>query len=418
MHSETSIAQASHTSPTIELTLKQAVEFALEGNPDLIRRRQDEPVSLAVFHTAQVYPFNPQFQAQVLPSVRKRDGSSAAVDQQYAVLQRVELAHQQQFREDSARADLNRVRWDLQHADLLNVAQTERLFFGVLYLREVRDQAQSVADMSRQLLGVVQRRFKAGQASNADVVLARQEGQTARRQADLAEANYQTRLLDFARHLNIQEAVALQVVGSLSGTKWSMTPGEDQLSELVSGRPDIMAARAAIDVARSNLALARAARTPDMQIGPVYQRDEAATSFWGLLAQMDLPVVNTGTPLVRQRMTELRRQQVVLSQLEAKARLNARAAIQRYERARRLVEQSGSEFSKPLSKVLAPVEDEFKAGQIDLLQVFAVRTSLIHARQTYLDLLNELAQAAAEVTAATGLPAELLFSSRREAESP
>ncbi len=56
-----------------------------------------------------------------------------------------------------------------------------------------------------------------------------------------------------------------------------------------------------------------------------------------------------------------------------------------------------------------PFEDQFKAGQITLLQVFAARTTLAQAQQSYLDLLNELSQAAVDVTQATGvLPQDLL----------
>ncbi len=436
----------------MSVTLDEAIQLALERNPDLIALRQNEPVSLATFHAAQTYLYNPQFQTQILPYSRDRDGNTGSVSQQHVIVQTFELAHQQQFREDSARAALNQVRWTLQQAYLLNIAQTERFFFAALSQRQLTEQAKSIADLNEELLNVVQRRFKAGLAKKTDVILARQTSLTSRRQAELAEATYQTRLLDLRRYLNIQDGVPFDIEGDLARWKWrsvaqalqgwsassyenrtqpsanqntpplpelkndalsldlnAQTIDDMTLASLVSERPDVMSARAAVGVAASNHALARAARTPNLQMGPMYQRDQSATEFWGIQAQINLPVVNTGRPLMRQRRMELQRSQVVQNQLEAKARVEARTAIARYARARRLVEQARGDFATTLKKTLAPVDEEFKAGQIDLLRVYAVRASLIQARQTYFSLLTELALSAAEVTAATGLPAQQLF---------
>ncbi len=162
-------------------------------------------------------------------------------------------------------------------------------------------------------------------------------------------------------------------------------------------------------MARENLALADSLRTPNLQIGPMWQRDDSATQFWGVQGQMDIPVVNTGRPLVRQRWAELRQQQMTAARLEEKALLEARAAVRRYERARRLVEQSRTDFVMSLPDAAQPFEEQFQAGQIDLLQVFAARAALTQSRQSFLGLLNELVSAAADVTQATGLPAQFLF---------
>jgi len=179
---------------------------------------------------------------------------------------------------------------------------------------------------------------------------------------------------------------------------------EAMLRQLVVDRPDVMAARAGVTMAAENLRLAIAMRQPALQMGPMWQRDDASTEFWGVQAQMNIPLVNTGKPLVAQRIAELHQQRITVAQLENRAVLAARAAVQRYERARRLVDQSGGEFVRSLSDALRPFEDQFHAGQITLLQVFAARAALAQSRRSVLDLWNELALAAADVTQATGLP--------------
>ncbi len=404
----------------------------------------------AAYDVARTYPFNPQVQSQILPYTRDRNGNDAPVSQQYVIVETFELAGQQRFRAGAASANWNQVRGQIEQAELLNIAQTERLFFTAIYQRELRDLNQSLTSLNEQLVGVLERREQAGQANAADVSLARIQAQSARRQQRLAEATYQTALTALCNHLNLEADLLPELTGNwlewqwasfdailrspAAELTWPQSPSNEAVEpvdrgrlvapideaaamQLVANRPDVVAARASVAMARAALGLADAMRRPNLQMGPMWQRDNAATEYWGVQAQIDVPVVNTGSPLVRQRSAELRQQQITASQLANKAYLEARAAIQRYERARRLVEQSRGEMGVPISEAMRPFEDQFQAGQIDLLQVLAARASLAQSRQSFLDLLNELALAAADVTQATGLsPAQILIT--RSAASP
>lgn len=140
-----------------------------------------------------------------------------------------------------------------------------------------------------------------------------------------------------------------------------------------------------------------------------YQRNEDASVFVGFRAQMDIPVVNPGNPLVRQRHAEYHQRITTFEQLQARAELEARAAIDRYQRARRLIDRSQGEFGESMPAELQRLEAQFKAGEVDVLRVFTARTSFFQLRRARLDSLNEVAQAAAAVTAATGLPPATLI---------
>jgi len=416
------------------MNLEDAILLSLKQNPNLVAVRASEPVAHAAFHVAKVYPFNPQFQTQVLPYSRDRNGNDGVVSQQHVIVQTFELGGQRQFRRRAAAANWRQVSNTILQAELTTTAQTMRLFYTAAYQRELRDMSQSLADMNQHLVGVMQRRQKAGQANQADVDLARLQSQSSRRQQRLAEASYQTSLIQLQNQLNLDARVPLELDNRWIHMRWQPLDGltygrsESQptndslttvdtnrkvdlnrfdndatLRQLVANRPDVVAARAAATMASENIRLANAMRRPNLQMGPMWQRDQGATQFWGVQAQMNIPVVNTGKPLVRQRIAEQRLQQITAAQLENRAVLEARAAIRRYERARRLVEQSRGEVAFSVSEALAPFEDQFNAGQITLLQVFSARAAIAQSRQSFLDLLNELALAAADVTQATGL---------------
>lgn len=416
------------------ITLEDAISLALARSPELAAARAGEPVAHAAYHVAQTYPWNPQFQLQLLPYNRDRNGRLGAVAQQYSIVQTLELGGQRRYRAGAAAANWEQVDDAIGQAELMNVAQTTRLFYTAIYRRELRDLSGALAELNEQLVGVMRRRMKAGQASNADVQLAALEAQSARRRQRFAELTYQTAIASLRSHLNFDAGAPLELDGDWTNRRWrpidevfhgdcqcaagdgagdgppsepiadaALFPDDETaLRRLVAARPDVMAARAAVAMAAENLQLAQAAKRPDLQIGPMYQRDETATEFWGLQAQMAIPVVNTGAALVRQRVAELSQQQIAAAALEDRAALEARAAIERYEEARRLVEQSRGDFARPVADALKPFENQFKAGQLSLLQVFAARAAVAQSRQSFLELLNELALAAADVTQATG----------------
>ncbi|HEV3021123.1 MAG TPA: TolC family protein [Pirellulales bacterium] len=413
------------------LSLQAALETALAQNPDLVALRGGEPVSRAALGVARTYPINPWLQVQVLPFGQNIDGGATALNHYVLLMHTLELAHQGRFREQAGMADLNRVRWSILQAELLNVAQTQRLFFTALYQRGLRDLARATADVNAELASTLERQLDKGNASAAALAVAKLDRQSAERQARLADANYETALLDLRRQLNLPPNTAFEPQGDLTTWQWLPANAENLLAarsagapparvpsrseavaQLASTRPDVMAARADVAMGSANVGLANAQRRPNLQIGPYYQRDDFGTVFVGFRSQFDIPVANNGRPLVRQREAELSQRRVVMGQAEQRARLEAEAAIDRYERARQLIEpvaDNGSDVPDELQRL----EKLYAENEIEVQQIVLARNSLLMARRSRLDSLNEAAQAAAAVTAATGLPPTALVVPRR-----
>jgi cobalt-zinc-cadmium efflux system outer membrane protein len=419
------------------LTLPAAIETSLEQNPDLVALRQAEGVSRAVVGVARSFPFNPFFQFQATPveqapAAAKAQEANAAqkIFQYYLVMQTFELAHQRKHRERAAMAQLSAVRWNIFQAELQNIATTEQLFMASLYQRGLRDLSQASARLSASLLSVMERQLAAGGAAAADVATTRMDARATRQQARLADANYQTALLALRRQLNLPRDAAFEPVGDLAELEWLPVDGEhlssvpslsravaadDSLDaivrELASGRPDVLAARSTAAAGRANVDLARANRIPNLIAGPYYQSDDFGIKYFGFRGQVDIPVANTGRPLLEQRRAELRQQQMAAEQLRTRAEQEVRTAIERYERARQMAAEAAADLGEGMPIELRRLEQQFEAGEIDMMRIFTARTSLLQLRRAYLDALNEVALAAAGVTAATGLPPDALLRS-------
>ena len=148
---------------------------------------------------------------------------------------------------------------------------------------------------------------------------------------------------------------------------------------------------------------------PDVQAGPIYDTADDGTRYLGLRLQMDIPVWNTGAPLARQRREQVHQQVLTYEQLRIKARLEAQAAIIQYDRVLALAAKSA-----PTHGATPPELQEilrlFEAGQADILTVIAMQGNLLQERRIYLDELNQLAQSAAALIQAAGLPPSRLTS--------
>jgi outer membrane protein TolC len=423
-------ADGSRRRQRIALSLSDALATSLAENPDLVAIRGTANVGAAAVDVAGVYPWNPFVQAQYLPNGRPFNPGSpgnASGQSNYYVwaMQRFELAHQRRHREDSAMAALGQIRWNIQQAELLNVAQTERLFFAALYQRQLRDLAADARVLSDRLAGVIERRFRAGLATSVQKINAQVAVRQSRRQQELADATYQTALLALRQQLGISTIEPLDLSGDLTQYEWfSVSDAACRLSgsapyepevlaqQMAEARPDVFAARSAIAMSLANLNLARAARVPDIQAGPIYDTADDGTQFLGLRLQREFAVFNNGSALVNQRRTEVQQQRLSYEQIKRRAANEAAAAIDRYERARRLAVAAAQDASQTPPRELAQVLDQFEAGNTEIVDVLAVQSNLLQETRSYLDLLNEVAQSAAQVTQTTAIPPERLFAQR------
>lgn len=408
-------------SPSRPLSLTESLSISLAQNPDLIALRQGDAVGSAVLGVAQTYPFNPFVQVQATPYQQESDLLDPRATYHYVLLmQTLQLAHQQRFREETASFALNSIRWNIHQAELLNVAQTERLYFTAAYQQGLLELAQASHANNLQVQRTLQKQLDAGQATAADVAIINLDTRSTERQVRLARANALTALRDLQRQLGMTPDSSGRVSGDLRRMAWQLPSDAAEESgrnasaddakrvvvEWSACRPDVMAAHSDIDIARANRDLANAARTPDLQIGPYYQRTADGTYYLGFRGQMDIPVINNGKPLLNQREAEHTQRVMTWSQMQRRAELEAIAAFERYEVALSAVKEAEESSEESLPQELQNLERQFLAGEVDVVRVVQARTSLIQNQRARLDLLNELAQASANLTASTGIPPE------------
>lgn len=413
------------------LPLLDAVSLALAQNPDLVALRQTERVGVAAVGVADTYPFNPFLQVQATPWQDLPGSAESGRTSHYVLLmQRIQLAHQQGHREDVAMSSLNGIRWSIYQMELQTASTTAQLYFTLLYQRGLRDIAKASQDNNQLLLDSTIKRFEAGDVSAADVATVRYDTRATLQQLQLAEANYQTAVRDLMRQLGASPTATYRFAGDLTKIHWRL-PGSGLVGCNVTGaplkcapssadmetdpkrwaatRPDVLAARANIAVARANYNLATANRIPDLNIGPYYQQNHDGMTLFGFRADTNLPIIDTGRPMQRQRSAELTQQSVTWRQVQLRAELEAEAAYERYEVALQALQLQSDDDRADLPQELQALERQFHAGEVDVVRAIQARTSILQNQLARLNLMNEAAQSAALLVGATGMPFELII---------
>ena len=283
------------------------------------------------------------------------------------------------------------------------LVETYRLHQTAAFRRDKLVVARKLAEFNAKLVEVVRHQTEAGQLSASELVLAEVENQSMQQILQTAEQDYTDALAAMRRQIGMPTYAATAVpAGPLNIPEGITTEDEDSLTRLALGSlPEINAAKARVAASHAAVGLAKVERIPIPSIGPIYENDESGTSFYGLGLSSPIPVLNTGSTLVRQREMEHSRDLVALEQLRVRTVVRLKASIAKWQKTKALI--ASIEASTAAIQTQADKMDRlYTAGQTDLLKLLSVRQRLIEAENARLDMLWQAILAYADLLEASG----------------
>ena len=322
-----------------------------------------------------------------------------------SIRQPVELGHQTTHRYHIAQAAFDQQKWVVIQAELTALVQTYRFFQTAAYRREKYRLAQQLAEFNDRLSDSLQKRMDANQVQAADVALARVESQATRQLVKAARQDYFVALTDLRNQIGIPEqAGTIEPLGEFTLPPY-IPPVDEQvmIQEALASRPDIHAANAQIAGTQAAVSLAKGDRIPTPIIGPQYAQDEVGVQYVGFVLISQLPVWNSGKPLVLQREAEHRRAIVAFQQAQQRATAQVRAAVAKWNGASELVNESAG-LTPLLNKEVNTLDRLFEAGQADLTKLMQARQRLIQLQNNQLDAVWQATQAQSDLLLALGMP--------------
>jgi cobalt-zinc-cadmium efflux system outer membrane protein len=247
-----------------------------------------------------------------------------------------------------------------------------------------------MAEVLRRSYETGEKRRKAGEASQADVLALRLDWQR-------AEANLlSTRaLLDSDRKqlgdlVGIPGLVDRDVVGQFSGDYPVFD--EETLNRFVTMQnTQVLIAQAVIQQAKFQLRRAEVEPFPNPYMGPAYQYGllPGAEQFWFNI-QFDIPVLNRNQGGIRAARGNLRAAQENLTTIQYSLLNQAHNLIGQYRAARELVAKFETELLPNARELLRLAQEGYSKGLTDLGSFLQFQRSLVQANSDYLDALTNL----------------------------
>jgi len=387
--------------PGEPLRFQEALAQALQHNPELAAYSEEIRAREAEALQAGLRP-NPVLSLEAENVFGSGDFSGTdAAETTVSLSQAIELGGKRSRRRELAEAEttLAQSEYAVAKADIF--AKTADSFIAVLAAQERLQLVDELATLAKQVLGTVEERIAAGKAAATESVRARiqwRELEVAREKVrrDLAAARR-----TLAAHMGFEAADFGTAAGDLS--RVADLPDLTDLERLIADGPSI--SRRAADTERRHrvVALERARRLPDLEVGlGVRNLRESDDSALVLGVSIPLPVFNrnqgaiaaAGSRLDQARADERN------ALLQTKATLNA--TWQEMAIAHEEAEVLGKEILPAARQALEASEYGYRAGKFGILDVLDAQRTLVEAQGRHLDALATFHRASNELNRLLG----------------
>jgi cobalt-zinc-cadmium efflux system outer membrane protein len=332
-------------SPSVVITLDQAIDFARRNNPELQAQRTLVYQSREQEVTANLRP-NPtlSWDAQYLPFFEPHLSSSDYFNQtaqfDAGISYLFERGKKRQNRLLAARDVTGVTEAQVADAERMTVAETAQQFVTALLAKSNLDFTEHLLDSYQHTVTISQQQQQNGKMTTADLL--KIQLQTLQFQNDVSAARIAlVQALNTLRELVGFDSVPrdYDIVGELGYTPSTLTLSELQSKALVS-RPDLEAARRGIAAARSQIGLAKAEARQDLNVTFDYTH-VAAANLAAFYFQIPLPIFNrnqgevarTYYALTQSQFLEKASEQQVMTDVKNayETLLNGRDILQMYD---------------------------------------------------------------------------------------
>ncbi|MBV8200428.1 MAG: TolC family protein [Acidobacteria bacterium] len=403
--------------PAAALAAGEEIKFAAflaevaASNLDYAAQRYNVPIAEAQLLAARVSP-NPVLTAGTSGrDVTNHGDNREPANNSAGLTQTLELGGKRGKRVAVARANLAQAAATLEDFFRTLRGTAANAFIDALTDRRIAEEKKRSAEALDQLVAANQKRLEVGDVGETDVTQSRVDALQFRSEFLAALSDAQVAAVALEQLLGRNHAAGMLVaVGDLAGP--ARTLDEEALVERAMGsRPDVIAARRAYDSALASLALARAMRVPDVDLGVTYQDNQRshnevapapAYSSLGLSLSLPLPLWNLHRGDIEAARQTALQSEVSLRAIEVRARVDVRQAVARYRLANERVAQFVGGALDDAAAVYKAKLFSYEHGATNMLDVLNAQKTENDVRLAYLDALAERAKALVAAEQAAG----------------
>lgn len=388
-------------SPSLSLSLSEALTLAREQNPELLAARQELEIARGRLVKAQYpTPFNPELGG----SAARRDfadRSGGSTDFDVTLSQELEVAGQRGKRIEEATRNLDKVAQQVKDTERLTLTQVKDAFYRSLYLKRRLELFREVEALNRRLQNTAASRFQAGDIAKMEANVAEVRLGQARKETIVAARDYHNALRELERLLGREPTGHLAPVGQLSVQPQTFQP--DRLLQLaLENRPDLQAAKLEQQRVAAETALTRRLILPNPTLQGFYREEEGGEKIAGGAVSFPLPLFDRKQAELTQLAGRASQARYEQQSAELRVRQEVQDAFRSYEAAKETVAVFEQAVLERATENFRLMEIAYREGKIDLLDALMVQDDMVKAQSSYVDTLWEYWQARTALERAVG----------------
>jgi len=398
-----SVPKGEVTSQPLQLSLKDAVQRALENNLGLLLQEQTAEIargarwralsellpnlSANLNGTRQII----NLQAYGFPADPPLVGPFNVFDARVSVSQPViDLAAMNDAR--AAQYDVKAAQYGIKDARDLVVLVAVNVYLEAIAASSRVESSHAQLDTAQALLQQAQDLKSNGLVAGIDVLRSQVQVQVQRQRVIAAENAYQKALLQLARAIGVPVGQPVALTDKIPYTPTPELTLQDALQRAYSTRPDYLAAQNRLQAAQASARAASAAFLPsfhvDANYGVIGQTPTEALRTYALIANVKVPLFDAGstrarrieqTAIVKQREAEFTDFRGRVEYEVRSAFLDVKAADEQLQAARTNQDLASQELQQ--------ARDRFAAGVASNLEVTQAQEAVASASETYIAAL-------------------------------
>lgn len=384
---------------TTTLTLTEARRLALAQNPAHLAALRRLDVARADLREARTYPFNPEMEVEAPGSV-----SAGTVGRYEARLaQEVEWAGQRGLRVDAAEAGVQVSAGYVLDETRRLLAEVERSYVVLAAAEERLALAREIAGLNARLAEAVRVELAEGEISVLEANLAEIEAARARARVLEVEREVGSAALALGRLLGLAPAAAERL--DATAPEELEVHGQDPAGAVevaLEARPDLLAARSAVEQAGSLHRLAGREALPNLRIAGVAEREAAGSDpRFGISVGVPIPLFDRNQGLRARREAEAERSALDAEAVELRVRTEVRDALRAYEASQQELEIFRTDVLVPARENQELLDVAYAEGKLDLSALLLLRNQLLDAELGYWEAWERSRAAAVALRSAT-----------------
>jgi cobalt-zinc-cadmium efflux system outer membrane protein len=356
------------------LTLHEAVRIGLERSPESLISNDQVKVQRAQIGEARLRP-NPRLYLQS-EDLRPWASSFSFANntEDYAYLgQTFEIDGKRRKRIAYANSGVRRSEAEQLLRTRRIAARIADAYWSASSARqEAADWQQQLVDFDR-LVQYQSERVKDGATAGVDLLRTQLERDRVAISYAQAQRNAEAAEIELARQVGSPTLRDTQLVDSIEQEK---NVQQQTLIDAIEMRPDVIAAREALNEVKADITLQDAMAVPNIDALGGYKRNSGADTLYAGL-QIDLPLFNRNQGGIATAAADLRLAEDQLSFTRQTARAEIETSVSDYEREQSLVRATLPGMNDRAARNAEIIADAYRSGGSDLLRYLDAERTLI-----------------------------------------